>query len=181
MIARAIVLALLTAATASAAPPQIEPSPRLGTEAAKCRTPEAGPAFEIAIEGLKDRKGVLRIELYPDNDTDFLADDNVLVQAGKAFRRLDAPVPPQGPVLLCLRAPTPGRYSLAILHDRNDDRKFTLFSDGVGFPGNPRLGMSKPPAAAAAAEAGPGLTRIRIRMNYLRGFGLRPLSRTQEN
>jgi uncharacterized protein (DUF2141 family) len=57
-----------------------------------------------------------------------------------------------------------------VLHDRNADRKFNLSQDGFGFSGNPKLGWSKPKAAAVAVNAGAGLTPLRIVMNYRTGL-----------
>ncbi len=55
-------------------------------------------------------------------------------------------------------------------------RKFGLSSDGIGFPGNPRLGLSKPKASAAFFIAGSGITNVPIRLNYRQGlFSFRPL------
>lgn len=145
-------------------------SPDLGKAEGQCRAEENGPAYLVEVKGLKDRKGRLKLELYPDNDRDFLADDNLLVAAGKPFRRVEIPVPPSGPVELCIRAPGPGSYALSLLHDRDGNRRFSLSIDGIGFAGNPRLGWSKPHAAAASAPVGSGPTRIAIIMNYRRGL-----------
>jgi uncharacterized protein (DUF2141 family) len=147
----------------------------LGVAEGSCRRPEPGPAILVSITGLKDRAGLLRLELYPDDDADFLADDNQLVAAGKSFARADLPVPPAGPVSLCIRVPRPGRYALSLLHDRDANLKFGMFSDGIGFPGNPRLGWSKPKAADASILAGPGITHTTIVLAYRHGFGMRPL------
>jgi len=66
-----------------------------------------------------------------------------------------------------------------VLHDRNADRKFSLSQDGIGFSGNPKLGWSKPKASAVAANAGGGLTTLRIVMNYRTGlFSFGPLERS---
>lgn len=124
----------------------------------------------VTVLGLKDRTGRLRLELYPNNDRDFLADDNELVAAHKVFRRVDEAVPPSGPVTLCIRAPRSGYYTLSLLHDRNGDHKFTISSDGVGFPNNPKLGWSRPKAAEALAFARNGPTPLQIRLNYRRGL-----------
>lgn len=159
-----------------AAAATIPSSPDLGKAEGRCRPQESGPAFEVAVEGLKDRTGRLKLEVYPDNDKDFLADDNVLVSAGKTFRRVEEPIPQSGPVRMCVRVPGPGRYSVSLLHDRNDDRKFNWRIDGIGFAGNPRLGWSKPRAAAASAEAGNRPTPIAIVLNYRRGLGVAPLA-----
>lgn len=155
----------------------VTPNPSLGKAEAACRPNEAGPALLVGITGLKDRKGLLRAELYPDNDSDFLADDAVLINARKTFRRVDLDLPASGPVTLCLRVPGPGRYSLSVLHDRNRNLKWDKLSDGLGFGGNPRLGWSKPKAASASVLAGAGPTRTEIVMNYLSGLRYRPLER----
>jgi len=158
-----------------AAAAQIESSPLLGVAAGRCRPNEPGPAFLVEAVGFRSRDGNVKLEAYPSNDTDFLADDSVLVSAGKIFRRVEIPIPRQGPVQLCIRVPRPGPYSLVLLHDVNANHRFNVSTDGLGFPNNPTLGWSRPSAVATRAIAGPGLTRIRIIMNYRRGFSFRPL------
>ena len=162
-----LVSALATAAAAAAAP---RSSPDLGVEEGRCRAGEAGPAFLVDVAGLKDRAGRLKLEVYSSNDQDFLADDNQLVGAGKAFRRVRAAIPASGPVSLCVRLPGPGTYAVTVLHDRNGDDKFNLSGDGVGFAGNPKLGLAKPRAASASARVGTAPTRITVVMNYRRGL-----------
>lgn len=167
-----IAVALLLVATAP-----VKPDPSLGKAEAACRVNETGPALLVVVTGLKDRKGLVRAELYPDNNNDFLADDAVLINAHKLFRRVDLDLPASGPVTLCLRVPAAGRYSLSVLHDRNRNLKWDKLSDGLGFGGNPRLGWSKPGAAAASVVVGAGPTRTEIIMNYLSGLSYRPLKR----
>ncbi|MDE2412708.1 MAG: DUF2141 domain-containing protein, partial [Sphingomonadales bacterium] len=109
--------------------------------------------------------------VYPSNDEDFLADDNVLVSAGKTFRRVEVPVPANGAVQVCVRIPGPGTYSISLLHDRDSNRKFGLSVDGIGFSGNPRLGVRKPKAAATRlAVNSNGLSETTIVMNYRTGL-----------
>lgn len=145
-------------------------TPDLGKAEARCRSDEDGPAFLIDIVGLKDRQGNLKLEVYPANDADFLQDDNILIAQGKTFRRVEMPVPKGPRPTLCVRLPGPGRYAVTVLHDRDGNRKFGLSVDGVGFGNNPKLGMGKPKASAAAINAGRAPTRERIVMNYRRGL-----------
>ena len=156
----------------------IPSTPDLGKAEGQCRANENGSAFLVDVQGLKDRKGRLKLELYPANDEDLLADDNILIAAGKAFRRVELSVPASGAVELCIRAPGPGRYALSLMHDRDANRRFSLSIDGIGFVGNPKLGWSKPRAAAASATVGSVPTRISIRINYRRGlFSFGPLEK----
>ncbi|HWI87042.1 MAG TPA: DUF2141 domain-containing protein [Sphingomonas sp.] len=152
-------------------------SPALGTAAGACLGGEAASEIRVNVDGLKDRRGALRLELYPDNDKDFLADDTVLLAAGKTFARVDRDVPPAGEVGLCIRAPGAGRYALSLLHDRNGDHRFEATVDGVGFAGNPRLGWSRPHASAASVIVGDRPVQITIRLNYLQGLSMRPIAR----
>ena len=153
----------------------VRSSPDLGIAEGRCRANEPGPAFLVNVQGLYDRQGRIKVEVYPSNNQDFLADDNVLINAGKTFRRVDVPTPAQGPVQLCIRVPQAGAYSLMVLHDRDSDHRFGLHGDGVGFGGNPRLGLSRPSAAATRVVAGPRITPINVVINYRRGMAFRPL------
>jgi uncharacterized protein (DUF2141 family) len=147
----------------------------IGMAGAECTPGARGARLEVQVAGWKDRRGRIRVELYPPDDGDFLADDTDLIAAGKPFRRIDLPVPPSGPVTLCIMAPAPGRYALVVLHDRDGNHKFGVASDGIGFGGNPRLGWSKPKAAAAAVTVPSGGGSVHIVLNYRRGLAMRPL------
>ncbi|WP_395614042.1 DUF2141 domain-containing protein [Allosphingosinicella sp.] len=152
-------------------------SPNLGIAEGRCRAGEPGPAFLVNVQGLHDRQGRIKLEVYPSNNQDFLADDNVLINAGKVFRRVDVPLPASGPVQLCIRVPQAGAYSLMVLHDRDSNHRFGLSGDGIGFGGNPRLRWGRPSAAETRVAAGPGITRIDVVINYRRGMAYRPLGR----
>ena len=160
-----------------AAGPALRSSPDLGKAEGRCRPGESGPALLVEATGMKDRAGSMKLEVYPGNDQDFLADDNVLVAAGKTFRRVEVPTPQTGPVVLCVRLPGPGLYAVSVLHDRNSDRRFQWKVDGIGFSGNPHLGWSKPKVnSARVAVNGGGVSRISVVMNYKSGLGVAPLN-----
>lgn len=76
MTKRAILAAaLLMAATPAGA--QV-----LGSDAAACSA-GGGSAILVQVTGLKDRKGRIKLELYPATEADFLKDDDNLVAEGK--------------------------------------------------------------------------------------------------
>ena len=169
---KAAALVALVAAPALAAP-YIPSTPDLGKAEGRCRADEGGPAILVEPVGMKDRAGLLKLEVYPANDADFLRDDNLLVAEGKTFRRVEVSAASTAPI--CIRVPGPGSYALMLLHDRDANRKFGFSIDGVGFSGNPHLGWSKPRAASARIQAGGGVTRTRIVLNYRHGLGMAPL------
>ena len=151
------------------------PSGAPGTTEGACAADESGPALVVDVLGLKDRRGLIKVEVYPPVDGEFLGTETKLLAEGKAFRRTEERMPQSGPVALCVRVPGPGVYSVVVLHDRDSNHKFGFTSDGVGFPGNPRLGWSAPKAAQAKIVAGRGITRFSVVLNYWRGFGMGPV------
>ena len=70
-----------------------------------------------------------------------------------------------------MTVPRPGRYALLVTHNRDGKNKFSFWSDGAGFPGNERIGRSRPKLAQAEVEAGAGITVATVRVQYLRGLG----------
>ena len=168
-----MILALAAAAALNAAAAQgwpAAPVPDYGIAEGQCRPNERGPAIVATAVGLKDRRGSLRLELYAPVEGEFLGDDRDLVRDGKVFRRSVLTVPASGPVELCIRAPKAGDWALALIHDRAGTKKFKLSTDGIGFSGNPHLGLTKPKAEVATIAIGPGVTRIGIRLNYRHGL-----------
>lgn len=131
----------------------------------------AGPPIYVSVTGLKDRTGRLKVEIYPDNEVDFLKDDTSLKQERKPFRRVWMNTPASGPVTVCIRAPGPGRWALLLTHDRDGKNKFNFWQDGAGFPSNQKLGRSRPKVGQALLNVpvqGGGVT---VRVQYLRGLG----------
>lgn len=142
----------------------------LGPDAAACNGGQ-GPAILATVTGLKDARGTIKLELYPANETDFLEDDKKLLAAGKVFRRITVAAPATRAARLCIRVPRPGRYALFFGHDRDGKRKFDFWSDGAGFPGNRKIGRSRPKLSDALIQVGAGVTQTTIRAQYLRGLG----------
>ncbi|MBY0521345.1 MAG: DUF2141 domain-containing protein [Sphingomonas sp.] len=164
-------LSLLLAAALVATPtmPAAAAAYPVGTDASACESGN-GPAIEAIIMGLKDRKGRLKLELYPANEKDFLRDDRDLINEGKFFRRVWADTPADGQVSVCIKAPKPGRYALFFTHDRDGKNKFNFWADGAGLPSNSKMGMSRPKLAMAEINVGAGVTTTTIRAQYLRGL-----------
>lgn len=141
----------------------------IGSDAGACAA--GASAIQANISGLKDRKGDLKLELYPADEADFLKDDRDLIAAGKTFRRVKVPTPASGAVSLCIRVPRPGRYALLFTHDRDGKNKFNFWTDGAGFPSNVKLGRQRPKLKEALIDVGHGVAVTNIRAQYLRGLG----------
>lgn len=160
--ARLFALAFLPIATPAAAQ-------ALGDDAAACRGGH-GPAVAINLQGLKDRRGQVWVELYPATEADFLRDDTSLTEEGKTFRRVRFALPATGPVATCIRVPRAGRYALLVRHNRTGKDKFSFWSDGAGFATDRPIGRSRPQLAQATIDAGGGVTPVTVRMQYLHGL-----------
>ncbi|WP_404335223.1 DUF2141 domain-containing protein [Sphingomonas sp. MMS12-HWE2-04] len=135
-----------------------------------CAVP-GGARLYVKVEGLKDRSGRLKLELYPANEADFLKDDRDLKKEGKPFRRIWAQTPGAGPVTLCIRAPSAGQWAVLFTHDRDGKNKFNFWQDGAGFPSNQRLGRSRPKVRQALVNVPVGGGTITVRAQYLKGLG----------
>lgn len=147
----------------------------IGEDAAAC-VGGHGPAIQVNIIGLKDRTGEIWLELYPGSESDFLRPDQDLVAEGKVFRRTRSKAPASGAVSICIRVPKPGRFTLMLRHNRVGKDKFSVFSDGAGVPSNKPMGRSRPKFDQAIIGAGPTITVMNIRVQYLRGLrGFAPL------
>lgn len=149
-----------------AAPAVAQPSAIVGSDAGACEPGVQETALLVEITGLKDRRGQVRLDLYSADPDEFLGNSRKLVEGGKVFRRIDAPTPQSGAVYSCIRLPGPGTYTLAVLHDRNLNGKFSLFTDGVGFPNRTRRIYRKPSVAEAEFTATAGLNTMTVPLFY---------------
>lgn len=146
-------------------PPEI-----LGTDAAACRPGANETAALVRVAGLKDRKGRLRLQYYPNNPATWLA-------SGAYLRRQEVAVTPAGDMVLCITVPEAGSYAFVVLHDRDEDGRLSIWSDGVGFSNNPKLALAKPKIEKIVYKVGDGVTPIAIVMNYRRGLSVRPIDK----
>jgi len=152
-----------------------QPATIMGSDAVACAPGARDTAALIEVEGLKDRSGVMRIEVYPNNDNEFLGDRHKLVAEGKTFRRVETPLPATGPVRVCILLPGAGTYAIAVVHQRGDTRSFSFTKDGIGFPNNPRLYLSKPDVDKVAMTFPAGVTTVPVTLNYKQGLAMKPL------
>jgi uncharacterized protein (DUF2141 family) len=154
-------LLLVSAGTAQAAEV-------LGKSADACRPGAGGTAALVTVHGFKDRKGQLRVQNYRGTKEEYLVE-------GHYLHREQMPVSAEGDMTLCLPLPGPGTYVIIALHDRDMNGKLSVWSDGIGFSRNPRLGFAKPHPEATLITFPEGVTPIRIVLNYRRGLAVRPV------
>jgi uncharacterized protein (DUF2141 family) len=140
----------------------------LGSDPGACRPGAGGTAALVTVAGFKDREGRLRVQNYRGTPEEFLA-------SGRYLHREQMPVTPTGDMALCLPLPGPGAYAIVALHDRDSNGKLSVWSDGVGFSRNPRLGLSKPRPQTTLMNFPSGVTQVRIVLNYRQGLSVRPL------
>ena len=161
-----VVLSLMLSATlapATAARAQV-----LGDNPDACRPGAEGSAALVTVHGFKDRVGRLRVQNYRGTKEEYLVE-------GHYLHREEVPVTPDGDITLCLPLPGPGDYAIIALHDRDSNGRLSVWSDGIGFSRNPRLGLAKPSADHVVVRFGPGVTPVRIVLNYRHGLSVRPM------
>ncbi|HEU0098788.1 MAG TPA: DUF2141 domain-containing protein [Allosphingosinicella sp.] len=118
--------------------------------------------FEVSIEKLRNRKGLLHLCLTrePAHFPDCRSDPRAVTRTAPAAN---------GPIRIMGLAP--GGYALAVFHDENRNRKLdTLIGiprEGFGFSRNPVVRFGAPKFRQVRIDLGPGFTRETVRMQYL--------------
>lgn len=150
---RALLAALLAAPIAALAP---------GAEAVEV-CGQGAEEIIVRVNAVRSASGSIVAVLYGDNPDDFL----------KKGRRLDKVFEPatEGTVDVCLTAPEPGTYAVAIYHDENGNAKFDktwigLPDEGYGISNNPTFFLGPPSFDEAKFEALDGSTVIDIEVKY---------------
>ena len=117
----------------------------------------------VRVNAVRSDSGSIVAVLYGDNPDDFL----------KKGRRLDKVFEPatEGTVDVCLTAPEPGTYAVAIYHDENGNAKFDknwigIPNEGYGISNNPTTFLGPPSFEQAKFEALEGSTVIDIEVKY---------------
>jgi len=160
VLASGAALAFALAATPAAA--------QLGPDAAACRP--GGSGILVNVEGFRERTGNIRVALYGSDPSKFL-------RRGQTLRKIDVPVTRGGIMSVCIRVPGPGRYAVAVRHDQDGNGR-SGWSDGGGFSRNPRISLTnlRPSYDRVAIDAGRGVTRVRVVLNYRFGLSIRPVA-----
>ncbi|MBB4632510.1 DUF2141 domain-containing protein [Sphingosinicella soli] len=141
----------------------------IGPDAAACAPGAKGPAALIRVYGFKDREGNLRTQVYSDKAHEFL-------EKGKYLKRIELPMTASGDMNICMALPRFGEFSMAVLHDRDMNGKLSVSKDGVGFSGNPKLGLAKPDYEESMFVARSGVTVVDVILNYRQGLlSVKPL------
>jgi uncharacterized protein (DUF2141 family) len=111
----------------------------------------------VTITGLKDDKGDVILEVYPNDEKEFLK---------QRLGRTDDYHPTAPDTKMCVEVPGPGKYAFVVHHDRDVDNKFDLFKDGYGFSRNPRILFSSPDVDEVVVDIKHRITRLTIEMHY---------------
>jgi uncharacterized protein (DUF2141 family) len=134
----------------------------VGSNAMAACQPSDGQ-IEVRVDAVRSASGSIVALLYGDNPADFL----------KKGKRLDKVFEParEGLVRVCLTAPRPGTYAVAIYHDENGNKKFDktwigLPDEGYGISNNPEIFLSAPAFDEAKFETLNGPTVIDIVVDY---------------
>jgi len=140
---------------------------QLGSDARHCRP--GGTGILVNIEGFKARTGSIRVALYGSNN---------FLRRGGTLRKVNVRVTPGGIMGVCIAVPRAGRYAVAVRHDVDGDNASGDWSDGGGFSRNPRVSLTnlRPRFENVAIDAGRGVTRVRVVLNYRFGLSIRPVA-----
>ena len=141
----------------------LAPDRSLAADSSGCSA-ESPALIEVKVENVRNSNGLITAVLYSDDPEGFLKKGQRLDRI-----RVDAMA---GETLLCLKAPTAGRYSVAIYHDENGNKKFDrnfigIPSEGYGFSNNPGFRFGKPDQEETLFTAEEGRTAIQVSVLYL--------------
>jgi uncharacterized protein (DUF2141 family) len=144
--------------------PALAHGQEIGNELDRCGPSAKGPALLIDVRGFAAATGKVRVQSYPATKSAWLA-------KGAWLNRIDTAVRSGSDGMrFCMPVPEPGRYAIAVRHDRDGNGKTSISRDGGGFSNNPSISifnLGKPSVEKAAVKVGPGVTRITIKLQYM--------------
>ena len=126
--------------------------------------PAAPATIQVTVEKVRSSKGLITAVLYDDNPATFL-------KTGARLDRIRVEAH-EGETTLCLTAPAAGRYSVALYHDENGNKKFDrdflgIPSEGYGFSQNPGFRFGKPDVEETLFTLDGEPVSLKIGMLYL--------------
>jgi uncharacterized protein (DUF2141 family) len=135
----------------------------VGAEAQGCHGTPSNVRVLIDVQGVRSDHGFVVANLYGPDKRRFLEDNGWL----DVWRDPARP----GSQTMCLYMPGPGYYALVMFHDANangvlDQGPFGIPLEGLGFSNNVRPFLMAPSLRSASFYAGPGDTRLQIRLHY---------------
>jgi len=164
MVMLKIAMGLLSVGALFAASPALAHGQEIGNDLDRCGASAKGPAVLVDVRGFAAASGKIRLQSYPATKDAWLA-------KGAWINRIDTVVrPSNGAMRFCMPMPEPGRYGIAVRHDRNGNGKTDFSRDGGGFSNNPSINifnLGKPSVDKAAVKVGPGVTKITINLKYM--------------
>ncbi|AJR22438.1 MULTISPECIES: DUF2141 domain-containing protein [Sphingobium] len=159
-----VAVGLMSVGALFAAAPAIAHGMEIGNDLERCSTDAKGPAVLVDVRGFAASTGKVRVQSYPATKAAWLA-------KGEWLGRIDVPVKASnGAMRFCMPVPQPGKYGIAVRHDRDGNGKTDISRDGGGFSNNPSISifnLGKPGVEKAAFYAGPGVTKITINLKYM--------------
>jgi len=159
-----VTMGLLPVGALFAAAPAIAHGMEIGNDLDRCSASAKGPAVLVDVRGFAAPTGKVRVQSYPATKAAWLA-------KGEWLNRIDVPVKESnGAMRFCMPVPAPGKYGIAVRHDRDGNGKTDFSRDGGGFSNNPSISifnLGKPGVDKAAFYAGPGVTKITINLKSL--------------
>lgn len=155
---------LMLGAAVIATTPAMAHGQEIANDLERCNAGAKGPAVLVDVRGFAAATGSVRVQSYPGTRDAWLT-------KGAWINRIEAPVhPANGGMRFCVPVPQPGRYGIAVRHDRDGNGKTDFARDGGGFSNNPSINifnLGKPGVEKAAFYAGPGVTKITINLKYM--------------
>lgn len=159
-----VAMGMMAGAAVIAAMPAFAHGQEIANDLERCGANARGPAVLVDVRGFAAATGKVRVQSYP-------ATKSAWLTKGEWLTRIDTTVHPAGGAMrFCMPVPQPGKYGIAVRHDRDGNGKTDISRDGGGFSNNPSISifnLGKPGVEKAAFYAGPGVTKITITLKYM--------------